>query len=117
MQLGICRRLFGETGWNCIVEKGQFSYTMGEGDEQASFGSSVFMLAHIRGCLAARLPGLVDRHEAREFLPAFNSRVLDDRVLVFGNVGIALYGLLSETAANLGTPFCQYLCVRGCTVA
>ena len=106
MQLGICRRLFEGTGWNCIVEKHKFSYTIGEGDEQASFWSSAFQLAHIRGCLAARLPGLVNQHEAREFLPAFNSRVLDDRVLVFGNVGIALYGLLSETASNLGAPFC-----------
>ena len=106
MQLGICRRLFEGTGWNCIVEKDQFGYTIGEGDEQASCWSSVFLLAHIRGCLAARQPGLVDQHEAREFLPAFNSRVLDDRVLVFGNVGIALYGLLSETASNLGAPVC-----------
>ena len=106
MQLGICRRLFGETGWNCIVEKSLFSYTIGEGDEQASFISPAFILAHIRGCLAARQPGLVDQHEAREFLPAFNSRVLDDRSLVFGTIGVALYGLLSETAANLGTPFC-----------
>ena len=106
MQLGVCRRLFGGTGWNCIAETPLLGYTIGEGDEQASMWSSALLLAHIRGCLAARLPGLVDRHEAREFLPAFNSRVLDDRTLVFGNVGIALYGLLSETAANLGAPFC-----------
>ena len=97
--------LFEGPGWNYTIKPSKFGYTIGEGDEQASFSTSAWKLAHIRGCLAARLPRLVDRNEAREFLPAVNSRVLEDRALVFGSIGVALHGLLSETAANLGEPF------------
>ena len=98
-------RIFEGPGWNYTIKPYKFSYTIGEGDEQTSLSSSAFLLAHIRGCLAARLPRLVDRNEAREFLPAVSSRVLEDRALVFRSIGVALHGLLSETATNLGEPF------------
>ena len=104
MQLDMCR-IFEGPGWNYTIKPSKFGYTIGEGDEQTSFCSSAFLLAHIRGCLAARLPRLVDRNEAREFLPAVSSRVLEDRNLMFGSIGVALHGLLSETATNPGEPF------------
>ena len=47
----------------------------------------------------------MDRNEAKEFLPAVSSRVLEDRNLMYGSIGVALHGLLSETATNLGEPF------------